>query len=129
MAEDAESDEQTWRFSVDEVGPGDDERDPDGDLSLSKGDVPAELVEEADEDEGGNVAGTLTSVGSIEPETPNLENAAFVLLGVYIGILAIVTMIAPAFFGTIENVLVVVGGVLAVTLLSLGFFGVLTPGT
>lgn len=132
MADDADTDD--WKFSVDEVGP-EGETEPgvdengheEGAVDLSRGDVPEELVD--DDESEGNVAGSLTSIGPIEPETPAIENAVFVVLGVYVGVLAIITMIAPGVLASPLNVLAVTGGVVAVALLSLGFFGVLTPET
>lgn len=134
MAEDSDSD--GWRFSIDEVGPDADEESPaarsdtqeTGSADLSRGDVPAELVEDGDES-GGNVAGTLNSVGPIEPETPALENATFVMLGVYIGIIALISMIQPGYLGSAGNVLLLTGSVVVVALLSFGVFGLLTPDT
>jgi|GEM_PF-2731428 len=138
MADDADSDD--WQFSVDEVGP-DEEIDSsvdeselavdenghdDGPVALSRGDVPEELVDDETE---GNVAGSATPIGPIEPEDPSMENAAFVVVGVYVGVVAILTMIMPGFLTSPANLLLVTGGVLAAALLSLGFFGVLTPDT
>jgi len=129
MTDDADTDGEDWRFSVDEVGP---DADATGNgqrsesVDLDRGDVPEELVDDAED--GGNVAGTLSSVGPIEPETPTLENALFVILGVYIGVFAIAAIV-PGFLGSLQNVLLLAGGVLVVALLSLGFFGALTPDT
>jgi hypothetical protein len=138
MADDADGD--GWKFSVDDVGP-DEESDPivaeseldvdengqsEEPVELTRDDVPEELVDEQSE---GNVAGSATSIGPIEPETPSIENAAFVVVGVYAGVAAILTMIAPGFLTTPANLTLVAGGVLAAALLSLGFFGVLTPDT
>lgn len=128
MTDDADTDDENWKFSVDEVGPDDDtgngqRAEP---VDLDRGDVPDELVD--DGDSGGNVAGTLSSVGPIEPETPTLENALFVIVGVYIGVFAIAAIV-PGFLGSLQNVLLLAGGVLVLALLSLGFFGALTPDT
>lgn len=134
MSDDEESGE--WRFSLDEVGPDDETaigqtddtagHDHGGSASFSSEEVPDALVEEQD---SSNVAGSLTSVGPIEPETPSLEHAAFVVLGVYIGLLAIAGTFVPGFALTPSNVLLLTGGVLAVALVSFGFFGLLTPET
>jgi len=126
MTDDADTDGENWKFSVDEVGPDDPAANgqESESVDLARGDVPEELVD----DDGGNVAGTLSSVGPIEPEKPALENALFVIIGVYIGVFAIAAVL-PGFLGSLQNVALLAGGVLVAALLSLGFFGALTPDT
>jgi len=129
MTDDADTDDENWRFSVDEVGPDADDTGTGQraeSVDLDRGDVPEELVD--DDEDGGNVAGTLSSVRPIEPETPTLENALFVIVGVYIGVFGIAAIV-PGFLGSLQNVLLLAGGVLVLALLSLGFFGALTPDT
>jgi len=132
MADDAESDDHEWKYSIDEVGP-DAEADGQGaqSVEISGGEVPGELIADADEGEesGGSVAGSLTSTGPIEPEIPSLENTIFVFVGVYIGLIALLSMTQPAFLGSPVNLLLLTGGVVAVAVLSFGIFGLLTPET
>ncbi|ACV49097.1 MULTISPECIES: DUF7312 domain-containing protein [Halomicrobium] len=129
MANDADSDD--WKFSVDEVGP-DAETATNGHdeaVELSSEDVPEPLVDESESDAGGNVAGSLLSAGPIEPEAASRENALFVVLGVYLAVFGFAAMLSPGFVSSLQNVLVLGGGLLAVALLSFGFFGLLTPET
>jgi hypothetical protein len=128
MADDAESDDHEWKYSVEEVGPdaGAENGDTDS-VEITGGEVPDELVADADdhEDDGGSVAGSLTSTGPIEPEIPSLENTIFVFVGVYIGLIALLSMTQPAFLGSPVNLLLLTGGVVAVAVLSFGIFGLL----
>jgi len=132
MADDAESDDREWKYSIDEVGP-DAEAGGQGaqSVEISGGEVPDELIADAEEDKEseGNVAGSLTSTGAIEPESPSLENAIFVFVGIYIGLLALLSMTRPAFLGSPQNLLLVTGSVVALAVLSFGIFGLLTPET
>jgi len=129
MADDADTDD--WRFSVDEVGP-DAEAATNGheddDVDLRKGDVPAELVDE-DDDAGGNVAGSLTSLGPIVPQTPTLENALFVVLGVYLAVFGLAGMVAPGFVSAPRTVAMLAAGLFVLAALSFAVFGLLTPDT
>lgn len=94
MAEDAGTDDDDeWRFSIDDVGPddedetagadgddaysvrmvGEDDDGPTVGVATSEGDAP--------EDDGGNVAGTLVPDTSVEPGTPDLEGVVFATAG------------------------------------------------
>lgn len=132
MAEDGSDSERSWKFSVDEVGPDADDVKGDGDTanSVDSDEVPDALIDEEDDDESdGNVAGSLRAIGPIEPETPSLENAFFVVLGVYIGVLGVIAIFVPTFEFTLQRFLIITGAVLALGLVSFGFFGLLTPDT
>jgi hypothetical protein len=59
-------------------------------------DLPALDDEAADDDGGGNVAGSLTADREISPERPALEHVAFVVLGVLVTVLV---FILPIFTG------------------------------
>jgi hypothetical protein len=72
---DETTDEDEWRFSVDEVG----DEPADGD--------------ETEQTEGGNVAGSLADEGPLEPESISLENAVFFLVGALGTVLFIVLAI------------------------------------
>lgn len=121
-------DDDEWRFSVDEVGPddedetepgsgedatGDDESDAWGVTVGEDRDGPtvtvggperaAEEVREEIGDEGGNVAGTFASQTPIERGTPDLENVVFTGIG------ALVTIVV--FVSLVEDDPVVLGGV------------------
>jgi hypothetical protein len=128
MADDADTDD--WKFSVDEVGPDADAatNGQDDEVDLSKGDVPAELVEDGEE-AGGNVAGSLTSLGPIEPQSPTLENALFVVLGVYLAVFGLAGMVAPGFVSAPRTVAILAGGLFVLAALSFAVFGLLTPDT
>jgi hypothetical protein len=129
MADDADTDD--WKFSVDEVGPDADAATnghDEADVDLSTGDVPAELIDE-DDDAGGNVAGSLTSLGPIEPQSPTLENALFVVLGVYLAVFGLAGMLAPGVVSAPRNVAILAGGIFALAALSFAVFGLLTPDT
>jgi len=83
-------DDEEWRFSVDEVGPDDEDEATDEDTwGTTVGeddDAPTVTVggpqtaEDAAE-EGGNVAGTLTPEMPVEPGTPAFENVVFATIG------------------------------------------------
>jgi hypothetical protein len=97
-------DDEEWRFSVDEVGPGDEGETDDPQPSDAEADSDAwgatvgedgdgptvtvggperaaeELEGELGED-GGNVAGTLAPEMSVEPGTPDFENVVFATIG------------------------------------------------
>lgn len=70
---DDESEQEEWRFSVDEVG---------------------ETTESQEETEDGNVAGTLVHEQPLEPESISLENAVFFLVGALGTILFIVLAVS-----------------------------------
>ena len=118
MADD-EADE--WRFSVDEVGPDDEDenergagwgndgdatRDDDGPTVTVGG--PERAAEELSE-EGGNVAGTLAPGSAVEPGTPDFENVAFATAGAVLTavvLAGIVVPLEPTTVGTITGVIV-----------------------
>ena len=128
MADDADTDD--WKFSVNEVGP-DAEAATNGhddEVDLTKGEVPAELVDE-DDDAGGNVAGSLTSLGPIEPQSPTLENGLFVVLGVYLAVFGLAGMVAPGTVSAPRTVAILAGGLFVLAALSFAVFGLLTPDT
>lgn len=74
-----DGDDEGWKFSVDDVGP------------QNEQDVPASANGETDS----NVAGTLQRDQPLEPGDIDLENAVFVVLGV----LVVVVLIAGAILG------------------------------
>lgn len=77
-------DEDEWRFSVDEL-PDDEDEPGDGyetDRAVKTADSSAEGADGEDDESGGNVAGQIGGLEeTLEPGTPTLENAVFVLLG------------------------------------------------
>jgi hypothetical protein len=129
MADD-EADE--WRFSIDEVGPDEEDRDEreagwgqdtdatrDGDEDSDAwrvtvgedNDGPTVAVgghERAGEDDG-NVAGTLAPGSPVEPGTPAPENVAFATAGAVLTavvLAGIVVPLDPTTVGTITGVIV-----------------------
>lgn len=77
---DGESDEDEWRFSLEEI----DSMQENGEKAAVD-----------DTEEGGNVAGSLEHQEPLEPGDINLENAIFVALGA----LLVLGLIAAAFLG------------------------------
>ncbi len=75
-------DDEEWKISVDDVGP-------------PAHEDPEEYEEPAEENTGGNIAGTLGRNQPLEPGDIDLENAVFVVLGV----LLVVVLIAGAILG------------------------------
>ena len=73
-------DDEQWRFSVDEFpddGPGEAERRANGEGDVTDSDADAE-----EQESSGNVAGQIGGLEEeLEPGSPTLENAAFVVLG------------------------------------------------
>jgi hypothetical protein len=124
MADD-EADE--WRFSVDEVGPDDEDENEreagwgnDGDATRDDGGPtvtvggPERAAEELSE-EGGNVAGTLAPGSAVEPGTPDFENVAFATAGAVLTavvLAGIVVPLEPTTVGIITGVIVLGAGVL-----------------
>ena len=133
MADD-EADE--WRFSIDEVGPDEEDRDEreagwgqdtdatrDGDEDSDAWRVtvgedndgptvavggPERAAEEPGEDDG-NVAGTLAPGSPVEPGTPAPENVAFATAGAVLTavvLAGIVVPLDPTTVGTITGVIV-----------------------
>lgn len=82
-----------------------------------------------DGDSGGNVAGDLTPAGPVEPGEPELENALFVLLGVYLASLALARLLLGGAGYTLERFAAVTGVVLVLGAVGLAYFGLLTPDT
>jgi hypothetical protein len=83
MAAGSEDDtEDEWRFSLEEL---DDEAEP----------AESGVNEKEEDDEGGNIAGTLAHNQPLEPGDIDLENALFVVVGV----LLVVGLIAATMLG------------------------------
>ena len=122
------ADDDEWRFSVDEVGPDDEEEtasvgaDGDTETDAEESDAwgmtvgedddgptvtvggPERAAEELNEEDG-NVAGSLAPETPVERGTPEFENALFVAVG------ALVTIVV--FVSLIQDDPVVLGGVAA----------------
>jgi len=81
------------------------------------------------DDEGGNVAGIFRPADQVEPGSPNLRSALFVLSGVYIGVLTLTRLFVDVRGFDATDVLILTAATVLVGLLALGFFGLLTPDT
>lgn len=82
-----------------------------------------------DESEGDGVAGEFVPEGPVEPGTPTLENAVFVVVGAYLTVLAIGELLVGVEGYSLRALAAVTGAALVVSLVSFGFFGLLTPET
>lgn len=88
------------------------------------------IVDEAgDEDASGNVAGEFRPSTTIEPENPSLENSLFVVFGAYIAILGLTRLFIDTQGFDARDIAVLTGGTLLVSIVLLGFLGLLTPDT
>ena len=89
----------------------------------------AEKDEADDEGSSGNVAGAFGPSENIEPETPSLENSLFVVFGAYIAVLGLTRLFIDVQGFNARDVLVLTGGTLLISIVLLGFLGLLTPDT
>jgi hypothetical protein len=125
-------DDDEWRFSVDEVGPEDDEgaeRPPSDDAAGTDTEREAWGATVGEDDsgptvsvggperaaeEGGNVAGTLSPESTVEPGMPEFENVLFATVGavftalVFAGLL----QLGPQTTATIAGIIFLAAGVL-----------------
>lgn len=109
----------------------------DGRGSLDPQDPPAAIDADADVDpdeEGadrGNVAGEFAPERPVEPGSPDLANALWVVAGAYVAVLGLVRVFVDPQGLAARDLLVLTAGTLLVTLVFLGFFGLLdlTPDT
>ncbi|MFB6184582.1 MAG: hypothetical protein ABEI96_08515 [Haloarculaceae archaeon] len=74
------SDDEDWRFELSDLPTLEDEDENEEAAGRDAG------------GDGGNVAGAFAPTNAVEPGSPDLENVAFVLLGV---VLTIVVFVAP----------------------------------
>jgi len=146
MADDGDDE---WRFSIDEVGPDDEDdhseedrgnawgetadeeneggedggwgttigEDDDGPTVTVGGPRRAadEVSDALDDEDGGNVAGSLTPEVPVESGTPEFENVVFVTAGVLLAVLVFVSLV-------VSDPLVLGGVALAVLLASAGMY-------
>jgi hypothetical protein len=124
-------DDDQWRFSIDDVGP--DDEDEDATAGASEGgdesDAWGTTVGEDDDgptvalggageeaaDEGGNVAGTIAPDVAVEPGMPDFENVVFATVGAVftaIVLAGLVTPLDPTIVATIAGVIGLGAGVL-----------------
>jgi hypothetical protein len=125
-----ESDESEWRFSIDEVGDDADDasdeaddgdgsgttilgRDDDG-PTVKVGGQKTATEELSADDEGEGIAGPVALKTEVESGTPDLENALFVALGVFLMVFVISSMVVRldvvGVFGLGAVVAVLAGG-------------------
>lgn len=128
--------------------PGDPEESTDGTWSGSSGDRadadrPGEepatryhnqeyedgIAEADDEKSSGNVAGEFRPSRSIEPQSPSLENSLFVVFGAYVAVLGLTRLFIDSQGFDARDVAILTAGTLLVSIVFLGFLGVLTPDT
>ena len=86
-------------------------------------------VGEDEENSSGNVAGEFRPSRTIEPESPSLENSLFVVFGAYIAILGLTRLFIDSQGFDVRDIAVLTGGTLLVSIVLLGFLGLLTPDT
>ena len=82
-----------------------------------------------EEERSGNVAGEFGPSETIEPGTPDLGNALFVVFGAYLAVLGVTRLFIDVRGFDGRDLLVLTGGTLLVSIVFLGFFGLLTPDT
>jgi len=70
----ADGDDDGWKFELEDL-PGADDEAGDGEAGVDEAEA------DADDDSGGNVAGSIGVDQELQPGSPSLENTAFVLLG------------------------------------------------
>lgn len=106
---DDESDEE-WRFSVEDF-------EDSATEAAAADSSPAADAAVPDEEEEGNVAGEFAPQVPVDPERPELENAAVVTLGAALTVLAVASVIGGPDFGLFDalTVLLVVGALGALT--------------
>lgn len=85
--------------------------------------------EQDDADSSGNVAGEFRPSKSIEPGSPKLGNALFVIAGAYVTVLGLTRLFVDVGGFDSRDLLVLTGGMLLVSIALLGFLGLLTPDT
>lgn len=106
-------------------GSGDDGVQGGGDAA---GDARPERDDAGDSD-GEGAAGEFAPSGPVEPGTPKLENAVFVVVGAYLAILAMGDVVLGVGGMGLRSLAAITGVALLVTLISFGFFGLLNPDT
>ena len=84
--------------------------------------------EREDDGPSGNVAGGFGPSETIEPDSPGLGDALFVVFGAYLAVLALGALLMNQGSG-VSNLVVLTGGTVLVAIVCLGFFGLLTPDT
>lgn len=84
---------------------------------------------EDDESEGDGVAGEFVPEGPVEPGSPTLENAVFVVVGAYLAVLATGELLVGVEGYSLRGLAAVTGASLLVAIVCFGFFGLLTPET
>jgi hypothetical protein len=116
------ADDREWRFAVEDVGP-----EAEADDGTAEATTAAEDGDDADDLTGETAA--FLQKRPVEPQSLNVENAAFVALGVIIGIVGVMMLfVDPMGFGLID--IAVVSGFVAVAAALLFFlFGRATPDT
>lgn len=91
--------------------------------------VPDQMVQEAEDDDEGAVAGSFAPDLDVRPGRPRPENVVFVALGVYVAILAVGRMFVGASMYTPETLGALTLAVSAGTALLYGFFTRTNPDT
>lgn len=85
--------------------------------------------EDGDEARQGNVAGEFRPSGPLEPESPDLGNALFVVFGAYLAVLTLTRLFVDVQGFDGRDLIVLTGGTLLISIAFFGFFGLLTPDT
>ena len=84
---------------------------------------------DAEETSSGNVAGEFRPSENIEPGDPSLENSLFVIFGAYIAVLGLTRLFLDVQGFDARDIVVLTGGTLLLSIVLLGFLGLLTPDT
>jgi len=123
-------DDDEWRFSIDDVGPDDEDRTEDETATSDAGGEstnadesdawgttigedddgptvaiggPGAAAEEASDD-GGNVAGTIAPDVTVEPGTPDFENVVFATLGAILTAVVLAGLVVPLDVTTVATI-------------------------
>jgi hypothetical protein len=128
-------DDDQWRFSIDDVGP--DDEDEDATVGANEGDTWGTTVDERDDesdtwgttvgedddgptvalggageeaaDEGGNVAGTIAPDVAVEPGMPDFENVVFATVGAIFTAVVLAGLVTPLEATTVATIAGVIG--------------------
>ena len=99
----------------------------DEDRTDATPDATGEAVD--DETPQGNVAGEFRPSEPLEPESPDLGNALFVVFGAYLAVLTLTRLFVDVDGFDGRDLLVLTAGMLLISVVFLGFLGLLTPDT
>jgi small-conductance mechanosensitive channel len=107
-------DDDQWRFSIDDVGPDDEDEGATTGTGGEDDDGPTVALgglgtgQEAT-DEGGNVAGTIAPDVAVEPGMPDFENVLFATVGAIFTAIVLAGLVAPLDLTTVATIAGVIG--------------------